>query len=151
MAGPLMAALLSTHGAGGAGGLAGLGGLACLAIIIASLQSPLEPSSQHRPIQAPISPSRYPWPPQHTQPHSQGDQPRNSHVKQGMGFCLLRSCGETPGPCSVAMLMQGWAPCQDIKWNRIPETSFNQQIFKVRITLSSQSLAKVNSGLSMQN
>ena len=49
------------------------------------------------------------------------------------------------------MLMQGWAPCQDIKWNRIPETSFNQQIFKVRITLSSQSLAKVNSGLRMQN
>lgn len=56
-----------------------------------------------------------------------------------------------PGPESVAMLMRGWAPCQDIKRNRIPETSFNQQIFKVRITLSSQSLAKVNSGLSMQN
>lgn len=51
----------------------------------------------------------------------------------------------------MAMLMGSWAPCQDIKWNRIPETSFNQQIFKVRITLCSGSLAKVNSGPSMQN
>lgn len=51
----------------------------------------------------------------------------------------------------MAVLMRSWAPCQDIKRNRISETSFNQQIFKVRITLSSRSLAKVNSGPSMQN
>lgn len=58
--------------------------------------------------------------------------------------------GGTPGP-SLWLLMGTRAPCQDMKWARIPETSFNQQIFKVGITLSSRSLAKVNLGPSMQN
>lgn len=52
---------------------------------------------------------------------------------------------------SVAMLMPGWALSQHIKLNRTPETSFNQQIFKVRTTLSSGRLAKVNSVLSRLN
>lgn len=137
--GPLTTALLSTRRAG------------TLAVITASLWSLLKLSSQRCPIQAPVTPSWNPGlPSTHTAARSQGVQARNSCVKQPMGFCLLRSWRKTPGLC-LAMLMQGWAPCQDIKWNRIPETSFNQQIFKVRITLSSQSLAKVNSGLRMQN
>lgn len=81
----------------------------------------------------------------------QGSPAKELLLKTGDGALFIKKVAGTPGPASVAVLMGSWAACRDIKWNRIPETSFNQQISKVRITLSSRSLAKVNSGPSMQN
>lgn len=65
-------------------------------------------------------------------------------LKTGHEALFVKKVGEMPGQ-TVAMLMRGWAPCQDIKQagSRIPQTSFNQQIFKVRITLSSQGLPRL--------
>lgn len=51
----------------------------------------LQPSYQHRPVRAPVTPSRYP---EHICMHaaacSRGAQGRNRCSKQAMGFCLLR-------------------------------------------------------------
>ena len=62
-----------------------------LAVITALLQSPLQPSYQHRLVQAPVTLSRYPG---HTSTHaaacSKGVQERNCWSKQAMGLCLLR-------------------------------------------------------------
>lgn len=139
-AGPLTAALLSTRGAG----IPGCN--YCFTPEPARTQLPALPHpGTHDTIQVPRVPFNT-----HSglQPGSPGEEFLR---KAGDGVVFIKKLEGNSRTESVAMLMQGWAPCQDSKWNPIPETSFNQQIFKVRITLSSQSLAKVNSGLSMQN
>lgn len=104
----------------------------------AALQSLRGPRSQHRPLALGTGqgPGTLSW----AQP---GAQERDRCLKQAKGLCLCERRGSRARVRAV--LMRSRAPCQDIKWNRIPETSFNQQISKVRITLSSPSLAKVNS------